>query len=436
MPEAEKVDIASTPKVESISELTLEAQPEPAPAPAPAPPPFKEGGIHGYLTVFGAFLALFATFGQMNAFGSFQLWYSEHQLSNYSPSDISWIGSLQLWVFFFSGGIIGRFFDAYGPTVLLALGTVVYTFSIMMTSLASRYYQFILAQGITFGIGSGLLFYPAVSGASTHFLKWRATAIGIVVSGSSVGGVVFPAMLQRLFNETSFGWAVRVSGFVCLACGICATLTVSSRLPRRKPGPWIDLPSLRDFKFLLFCAGAGMTCFGLFVPFFYIVQYAEAHGISQAHGFNLLSIMNAGSVIGRVLPGLAADAAGRYNLFLIFAFSSGLFTLVLWLTQTHFQGLIAYAAIYGFFSGAVISLTTPCIAQISRIEQIGTRIGMAYSILSFPSLVGAPIAGALLTRAHGDFHTMIIWTGVTLLAGSALLLVQKLILNRNPLAKV
>jgi hypothetical protein len=55
----------------------------------------------GWLAIFGAFLALLCSFGQMNAFGTYQLWYSEHQLSGYSPSSISWIGSLQLWTFFF-----------------------------------------------------------------------------------------------------------------------------------------------------------------------------------------------------------------------------------------------------------------------------------------------------------------------------------------------
>ncbi|GBE85757.1 hypothetical protein SCP_0802790 [Sparassis crispa] len=161
----------------------------------------------------------------------------------------------------------------------------------------------------------------------------------------------------------------------------------------------------------------------------------QGPSISQAHGFSLLSIMNAGSAIGRVFPGLAADIAGRYNLLLLLS-SSSLFTLELWLTQMHFQDLIAYAMIYGFFSGSINSLNVPCIAQISRIEKIGTRIGMAYSIMSFPALVGSPIAGALLTCAHGDYNTMIIWTGVTLLVGSALLLVEELVLNRNPLVKV
>jgi hypothetical protein len=54
------------------------------------------------LTTVGAFTALFFTFGQMNAFGTFQAWYSAHQLAGKPASTISWIGSLQLWIFFFS----------------------------------------------------------------------------------------------------------------------------------------------------------------------------------------------------------------------------------------------------------------------------------------------------------------------------------------------
>lgn len=64
-----------------------------------------DGGWQAWLTVLGAFLALFCTFGQLSAFGTFQSWYEEHQLASMSPSTISWIGSLQLWVFFFSVGL-------------------------------------------------------------------------------------------------------------------------------------------------------------------------------------------------------------------------------------------------------------------------------------------------------------------------------------------
>lgn len=63
---------------------------------------YPDGGLRANLTVLGAFIALFCTFGQMNAFGTFQAWYTEHQLANLPASTISWIGSLQLWIFFFS----------------------------------------------------------------------------------------------------------------------------------------------------------------------------------------------------------------------------------------------------------------------------------------------------------------------------------------------
>jgi hypothetical protein len=62
----------------------------------------KEGGVAGWLTVFGAFWGLFATYGQVSSFGSYQVYYVQHQLSDYSASDVSWIGSFQLWAFMFS----------------------------------------------------------------------------------------------------------------------------------------------------------------------------------------------------------------------------------------------------------------------------------------------------------------------------------------------
>jgi len=133
-----------------------------------------DGGLMAYLTTFGAFIALFFTFGQMNAFGIFQAWYSEHQLAGMAASTISWVGSLQLWIFFLSvcrqespqyspcdtsiqGYPIGRIFDLYGPKHLMSAGTICYFASVMLTSVSKQYYQYILTQGVLFGLGVGLL---------------------------------------------------------------------------------------------------------------------------------------------------------------------------------------------------------------------------------------------------------------------------------------
>lgn len=164
--------------------------------------------LRAWLAVFGGFLALFCSFGQLNAFGTFQTWYSEHQLVSKSLFTISWIGSLQLWTFFFmvrrllfpsdvsvtipsQGGPIGCLFDAYGPTPLLCSGSVILVSSLVVTSVSVQYYQYLLAQGILFGLGVAMvcvLFSLPLKCqidyvlAFTHrWPAWRRTSTSIVL---------------------------------------------------------------------------------------------------------------------------------------------------------------------------------------------------------------------------------------------------------------
>lgn len=128
-----------------------------------------------WLVVLGAFLALFCTFGQLSSFGTYLSWHRHNQLVSYSPSAIALIGSLQLWVFFFSvsllalhdttkdpniffkGGVVGWYFDNYGPRPILVTGAAIYVSSVMMISFCQSYYQFLLIQGVLFGLGVGLM---------------------------------------------------------------------------------------------------------------------------------------------------------------------------------------------------------------------------------------------------------------------------------------
>ncbi|KAJ6475589.1 MFS general substrate transporter [Mycena sanguinolenta] len=395
-----------------------------------------EGYTRKYLTVFGAFMALFCTFGQMNAFGTFQAWYAEHQLSHLEPSTIAWIGSLQLWVFFFSGGLIGRFFDAYGPRPIMIVGSIVYVFSIMMTSISTQYYQYMLAQGVLFGLGVGMLFYPSLSSTATYFQKYRATALGIAASGSSFGGVMYPILLQRLFQLVGFGWGVRISGLLSsVMCGI-AVLTVTSASLKKQRATCQLSETLTDSRFLLLAAGSSFVALGLFIPFFYIVDYGNHLAIPAQMTFIVLAVMNTGGVVGRIAPACLSDIIGRFNLLAPAAFLSGLLCVVFWLFARSLVPLMLFAAAYGFTSGAFISVITPCVAQISDIEQIGSRIGILYSIISFPALVGGPAAGALLEAGNGQYSGMILFTGLTVMTGSFLILAAKLTIDSRLFARV
>jgi MFS family permease len=52
--------------------------------------------------------------------------------------------------------------------------------------------QVFLAQGLGQGLGLGLVWVPVATIHSHHFRKKRSLAVGIVLSGSAIGAVVFP----------------------------------------------------------------------------------------------------------------------------------------------------------------------------------------------------------------------------------------------------
>ncbi|KAI3618204.1 monocarboxylate permease-like protein [Moniliophthora roreri] len=386
----------------------------------------SESRCRAHLTILGAFLALFCTFGQMNAFGTFQNYYHAHQLVTYEASTISWIGSLQLWIFFFSGGFVGWLFDIYGPKPLMSAGTLCFVVSLMMTSISTQYYQYLLGQGILFGLGVGLIFYPSMASVSTHFVEYRATALGIAAAGSSLGGVMYPIMLQQLFEKVGFGWTVRISGLLSGVLCLVAIFTVSaSRHPEKHAGrSGLSVNKLQDARFLLLAAD--------------FAELPVPHGLalSPQTSFLALAVMNGGGVFGRIAPAILSDVIGRFNLLAPSAFLSGLLTIACWLSAKNTAGLMVYSVLYGFWSGSFIGVITPCVAQISDIREIGSRIGCLYTIISFPSLVGGPIAGALLSHAQGSFTPMIVFSGITVMAGSFFILGAKLAIDPKLLARV
>lgn len=60
----------------------------------------------------------------MNSIGTFQAYLATHQLAAYSESEIGWIFSVYTFLSFFCGVQIGPFFDAKGPKLLIAIGSV------------------------------------------------------------------------------------------------------------------------------------------------------------------------------------------------------------------------------------------------------------------------------------------------------------------------
>ncbi|KAK4694900.1 hypothetical protein P7C71_g2757, partial [Lecanoromycetidae sp. Uapishka_2] len=276
-------------------EKAQEADEKPKPPGLMDPASFPDGGAKAWLAVSGAFCCLFCSFGWINAIGVFQTYYETGPLSSYSPSTISWIPALEVFMMFAGGPIWGKVYDNYGPRYLLLAGSFLHVFGLMMASISKEYYQFLLSQGICSPIGASLIFYPAMSSTTTWFFKKRAFALGIMASGSSLGGVIFPIMVERIIARAGFGWAMRASAFLILGLLIYANLTVKSRIPPM-PKPWAVMDFLRPFKelpFLLTVSASFFFFFGMFLPFTFVILSAQYNGMSANLAGYLLAVLNA-----------------------------------------------------------------------------------------------------------------------------------------------
>ncbi|KAI4111342.1 MAG: hypothetical protein LQ339_000541 [Xanthoria mediterranea] len=391
------------------------------------PSSFPDGGLQAWLVVSGAFCCLFCSFGWVNCIGVFQAYYQTHQLSNYSPSTVSWIPSLTVFFMFAGGPIWGKCYDNYGPRQLLLAGSFLHVFGLMMASLCSEYYQFILAQGVCSPIGASLIFYPAMSSTGTWFFKRRALAFGIMAAGSSLGGVILPIMVDRIIARAGFPWAMRGAAFLLLALLIYANLTVRSRLPP-SPKPWslmeFVLP-FRELPFSLVVFASFLFFAGMFLPFTFVILSAQHDGMSERLAAYLVPILNAVSIFGRTIPGYIADKTGRFNTMIITCFLSTLLVLCLWLPARGNIPYILFAAFYGFSSGAFVSLAPALVAQISDIRQIGVRTGSMFAVVSVAALMGNPIGGALVSSEDGGYWGLQVFCGVMMGAGSLVFVVSR-----------
>ncbi|KAL5313120.1 hypothetical protein ACEPPN_019547 [Leptodophora sp. 'Broadleaf-Isolate-01'] len=389
---------------------------------------YPEGGPTAWLAVAGATACLFVSFGWVNVIGVFQEYYQSHQLRDYSPSDIAWIPSLQIF-FMFAGGIFaGKVFDDYGPRYLLIAGTFLHVFGLMMTSISKTYYQILLSQAVCSATGASLVFSPAFSSVSTWFLKKRGAALGIVAAGSSLGGVVFPALIINLLPRVGFGWTIRCCAFLILALLLFANFALTSRIKpqKRKMEFAAFVRPLREPAFALWTVSVFFFYWGMFVPFTFIVADATAHGMSPHLAQYLVCILNATSLFGRTVPNAIADKVGHFNVMIVMGALTSILILGLWLPSSGNAPIIVFAALFGVSSGAGISLTPALCAKLSPIRDIGVRTGTVFTISAFAGLTGSPIGGAIISRSGGSFTNAIAFGGTFCAVGTILFVATRI----------
>lgn len=205
-------------------------------------------------------------------------------------------------------------------------------------------------------------------------------------------------------------------GFIALAtCLVSLACSKQRTVPPPRP-KIVDFTGFREPLFALFALVSFVGALSLYVPFFYIVEFAKHKGnVSAELAFYMLPILSAGSVLGRTLPALAAD---RFGCLRVLTFTTALSAILAlcWIAVHGEAAIIVWSLLYGAFSGAFVSLQTPTVAAITPdMRLVGGRMGMNNFCFALGVLVGNPIAGAIGGESE---H----WLGVQVFCGVSLAL--------------
>lgn len=122
--------------------------------------------------------------------------------------------------------------------------------------------KILVCQGIGNGVAFGMVYVPSFGIIAHYFRRRRALAMGIAASGASVGGLVHPIMLNRLFHgSVGFQNGVRASAAFNSGLLLLAMLLMRTRLPPR-PSSKGSIAHIRffirDHAYVFAVAGFGL----------------------------------------------------------------------------------------------------------------------------------------------------------------------------------
>ena len=237
----------------------------------------------------------------------------------------------------------------------------------------------------------------------------------------TIGGVIYPAVLHELQPRIGFGWATRVIAFIMFATLMIPIAVMRTKITPSIRRPFFDLAVLRELPFNLFLFGFFFGMMGMYIPFYYISTYStETSIVDENLGFYLLTIINAASVFGRIVPNFLADTVGLLNISAPFCCACAIIAFC-WTSISSAGQVIVFCIFYGFFSGTFVSISPPALASLSPdLSLVGTHMGMGFTCGGLGLLIGNPVAGVLLDN-YG-------WIGPAMFCGASSILAACLVL--------
>ncbi len=365
--------------------------------------------------------------------------------ANQAESMIGLAGSLTFLVAGFFSPVAGYLIDKYSIKILMIVGCVILGASLILHSQAYTPSVVYLSRALM-GIALGLV--GVLAGTilvSNWFRRLRGTAIGILLTGTSIGGVLIPLIATPLI--LNFGWRtamIAVSLIIWLVLLPAIIFLVKNRpsdiglLPDgdlESPVSEVQSPksvdrteigltlgqALKTPIFWVFAFCAALIFYPIFVTTQQFILYMQTPriGMSATAAGYAQAALFAVSVGGKFSFGFLSDKISPTRVMLLccgimFAATFVLFGLT---ATTAFLFLLPFGLGYG----GTFVLLQRLAADYFGLREYGKILGAITVVETIGAAVGGILTGRMADAAGGDYSQA--FYGVVITTGLAFLLV-------------
>ncbi|KAL1675151.1 major facilitator superfamily domain-containing protein [Schizophyllum commune] len=318
-------------------------------------------------------------------------------------------------------------------------GTLICFVSLFASSYARTVVQLVALQGVLYSIGGTMVYVPTIFYMSQWFVERRGIANGVMMAGTSLGGVLLPLVLPPLLARVGLGGTLRIFAGVTTAALVPFLPFIRGRVPvgrgrsigfsrdsggargdessatRDNGGSGSRAGSAREDSapaakrwwtepsFLLLLAVNTLQAFGYFAPMLWLPTFASELNLSPFKSSVSLSVLNAGAALGRISTGFLSDRFNPWAVAFFTLLTTALSAFILWGVLAYtFAGLLAFSIVYGAFSGGWAALWTGLMPAGARDDPnlATTLFGWLLLTRGVGNIVSTPISTALETPVY------------------------------------
>jgi MFS family permease len=267
---------------------------------------------------------------------SFGIFLAEYIANNAIPGTstlaYSFVAGLSFSMSMFISPLATYSVGRYGTRVTLLIGVAIEFLGLITASFAKQYYQLLLSQGLSFGIGMGFLYVGTAGIVSQWFTKRRSLANGITAAGGSgFGGMVYSLSANAMIKKYGVPWTFRMLAIISGVINLLCTLLIRDRNNhiRTNQSP-LDFKILKQPEFLLVQIYGVLTELGYVALLYSIPNFGNSIGLTSDQGATAGALLCLGQLFGRALVGQLGDSIGPINTTVLTTFITGLLALVWW----------------------------------------------------------------------------------------------------------